>query len=207
MPLLSHNLYENEYQSVYWNVHETASKMLVFSGDAFPIHYKYTASLEKGDYTVRLFVRHEKIEMLERLKELSLHVRNSITGVTQDIYTSHVGLLKGSGKKSGSRVVPRNSTVSYLFAPINDDKLPKGLAGGHFLIGELGLFKETAVNKVDNHLAYYHVNNVSTAKKESKQNNGCKSTVKVEKNDKPKKTENEKLKEAVRDAQVSYIVK
>jgi tripeptidyl-peptidase-2 len=161
---------------------------------------KYAASLDKGDYVVRLFVRHEKIEQLEKLKELSLHVRNAMSGVTQDLYTSHVGLLKGTGKKSGSKTVQKNGTATYFLHPINEDKLPKGAATGHFLIGELSLFKDSAASKVDTHRIYYNLNNVGAGKKDK--------ASKPKKDEaKPKKSEEEKLKEAIRDAQVPFVAK
>jgi tripeptidyl-peptidase-2 len=153
---------------------------------------------------VRLFVRHEKIESLEKLKEVSLHVRNAMSGVTQDLYTSHIGLLKGTGKKSGSKTVQKNATATYFLHPINEDKLPKGAAAGHFLVGELSLFKDSAASKVDTHRIFYNLNNVGggAAKKE-------KATANKSKKDdaKAKKTEEEKLKEAIRDAQVPYVAK
>ena len=165
--------------------------------------FQYAQTLEKGDYVVRLFIRHEKIESLEKLKDISLYIRNAISGVSQDLYTSHLGLVKGTGKKSGSKAVQKNATATYFLHPIADDKLPKGVTNGNFLIGELGVFKESGVNKVDNHRIYYHINNTGGSSKKDKQ-----SSASAKKAEPKKKTdEAEKLKEAVRDAQVPFITK
>jgi len=40
VPLLSHHLYESEYQSVFWMLFEASTKRFVIAGDAFPIIYK-----------------------------------------------------------------------------------------------------------------------------------------------------------------------
>lgn len=110
---------------------------------------KYTKSLEKGDYTVRLFVRHEKIELLEKLKETNLLVRRAISGtLSQDVYTSYGGLLKGTGKKTNSERIQRDAERVFYLNMIPEDKLPKGLSAGHFLSGELTFFKDTAISKV-----------------------------------------------------------
>lgn len=81
-------------------LYEANSKRLLVSGDAFPVIYKYARSLEKGDYVIRLNIRHEKIESLEKLKETSLYIRHTISAISQDAYTSYPGLLKGTGKKN-----------------------------------------------------------------------------------------------------------
>jgi tripeptidyl-peptidase-2 len=167
-------------------------------------------TLEKGDYVVRLFVRHEKIEQLEKLKELSLHVQNAVSGLTQDIYTSHIGLLKGTGKKSGSKTVQKSGSTTYFLNPIPDDKLPKGAAAGHFLVGELTLFKDAAISKVDTRRIYYNVNNVGSGKKDKSSATSKTAKTAADKGNDAKvatKSEEDKLKEAVRDAQVSFIPK
>ena len=110
---------------------------------------KYASSIEKGDYIVKLHVRHESIELLEKLKDLSLYVRHTLTGtLNQDIYLNHIGLVKGSGKKSGNeRILINNESVYYLNT-IPDDKLPKGIANGHFLTGHISFFKDPKKSQV-----------------------------------------------------------
>ncbi|CAF0707859.1 unnamed protein product [Brachionus calyciflorus] len=202
IPVLSNYLYENEFQSIFWMIYESNSKRLVLSGDAFPVIYKYSKTLEKGDYVIRLFVRHEKIDLLEKLKETSLYLRHSISSISQDVYTSQLGVVKGTGKKSGSEKIQKNTENSFYLQPISDDKLPKGATNGHFLLGELSLFKDSAANKVDNFRIMYQINShgKKAEKHAAKKVETSDSNVKV-------KSEEEKLKEAVRDVQVSYIQK
>jgi len=89
--------------------------------------FKYARSLDKGDYVIKLHIRHEKTELLEKLKDVSLNVRHSISGqLSQDIYTSYHGLLKGVGKKNGAERIQKNSESTYYLNTIGEDKLPKG---------------------------------------------------------------------------------
>ncbi|KAI4503188.1 hypothetical protein M0802_001410 [Mischocyttarus mexicanus] len=56
--LLSNLLYESEYESQMWMIYDS-NKQLIACGDAYPS--KYTIQkLEKGDYTMKMHVRHEK---------------------------------------------------------------------------------------------------------------------------------------------------
>ena len=87
--------------------------------------------------------------MLEKLKDLSIHVRHAITGqINQDLFASYKALLKGTGKKTITEVIPKNGEATFYLGPISEDKLPKGVANGHFLSGELTLFKDAQASKV-----------------------------------------------------------
>lgn len=87
--------------------------------------------------------------MLEKLKDLSIHVRHTITGqLNQDLYASYNALVKGSGKKTVSETIPKNGEAVFFMSSIAEDKLPKGVANGHFLSGEVTLFKDAQISKV-----------------------------------------------------------
>lgn len=149
VPLLSHHLYENEYQSMFWMLFEASTKRFIVAGDAFPVIYKYASTIEKGDYIVKLFIRHDSIETLEKQKDISLYVRHTISGsLSQDIYLTHNSVIKSSGKKSGSERLLKNNEITYYINTIPDDKLPKGAANGHFLSGDLSFFKDSNISKV-----------------------------------------------------------
>ena len=223
VPLLSHNLYENEYQTAFWMLFEANSKRFLLAGDCFPVLYKYTRSLEKGDYVIRLHVRHERTDQLEKLKETVLYVRHQITGtISQDIFSSVPNVLKGTCLKKNGERIQKNSEKSYFLGPIAEDKLPKGVANGHFLVGELSLFKDATVNLVDNHRISYQINNYgsvpvkktekaevvasSKASKTLSDASVSSSEPNAAKNLK-NKTDEDKLKESIRDIKVAHILK
>jgi hypothetical protein len=164
--------------------------------------------------------------MLEKQKDISLYVRHTLTGsLSQEIYLSHNSVVKSSGKKSGQDRILKNTELTYYIGTIPDDKLPKGAASGHFLAGELTLFKDSKISKVDKHKIFYHINNVSAnggskkgdkskAKKEEKsasstenKENTVAGTSVTLPNVSISTKEDEKLKEAIRDTKVAWILK
>lgn len=58
-------LYESEFESQLWMIFDS-NKQFMAAGDAFPS--KYVAKLDKGDYTLRLHVRHDKKDLLEKFQ-------------------------------------------------------------------------------------------------------------------------------------------
>jgi tripeptidyl-peptidase-2 len=183
-------------------LHESASKCLILCGDAFPVHYKYNKQIEKGDYVVKLFVRHERIDALEKLKDLSIHLRQSISSFSQDVYSSFLGVLKGN-KKSGALSIQKQTSKSYYLHPINEDKLPKGVQNGNFLVGDITFFKDSSISKVDKHRILYHINSLSK-KENNKKNDQSKASSALPCK---KKSDSEKLKDSIRDTQVSFVSK
>lgn len=100
---------------------------------------------------MRLFIRHEKMDTLEKLKDVNLFLRRSISSSpSQDVYTSYGALLKSSGKKTSPERIQKNSERLFYLNTIVEDKLPKGVAPGHFLSGELSFFKDSSISKVVN---------------------------------------------------------
>lgn len=177
-------------------------------------------TLEKGDYVVKLHIRHEKIELLEKLKEIVLYVRRPISGtLSPELYLSYANLMKGTGKKTGPERIQKDTEVTYFLNVLPEDKLPKGVANGHFLSGDLTLYKDAAISKVDKHQIMYQINNYgSSAKKQAASSNASKEkssgkgddasvASSTSANNNKADDKDNKLKEAIRDVQVSYILK
>lgn len=165
-------------------------------------------------------------------------MRHTLTGsLAQDIFISHHSAVKSSGKKSGNDRILKNNDLTYYISTIPDDKLPKGIANGHFLSGELTLFKDSKINKMvskvlkfqlikiryiykfylkDKHKIYYHINNVSLsskksdkskAKKGEKKPNECSDLASTSVTIQNSYQEDEQLNEALRDTKVGWILK
>jgi len=78
--------------------------------------------LEKGDYVIRVQVRHEKREQLERLKDVFLLIQHKLpTAVTLDVYGSHQMALT-AGKKFAVINLARGATAPVYVTALPDDK-------------------------------------------------------------------------------------
>jgi len=153
-------------------IFDANTKQFILAGDSFPSHYKviyfdlfdwlfsiskynfvyfkkYKTSIDKGDYIIRLHIRHYDVESLEKLKDITLNVRHTLSGqLGQEFFSNYGDLLKGSKRKGGSETIQKNTETTFYIGPIQEDKLPKGIANGHFLTGNLRLFADSSVQKV-----------------------------------------------------------
>lgn len=118
-PMLSDVLYESEFESQMWNLFDS-KKMLVACGDAYSSS-KFI-KLEKGEYVVRLQVRHEKKELLEKVAEISMLATFKLTApIVFDTFASYKNAIQGN-KKMTSFVLNRNDTQPIFVTPLPNEK-------------------------------------------------------------------------------------
>ncbi|KAH8277759.1 hypothetical protein KR018_005557 [Drosophila ironensis] len=119
-PMFNDLLYESEFESQMWMLYDT-NKALLATGDAHS-HTFYT-KLEKGEYTVRLQVRHEKRELLDKIAEATLVAAFKLANVMSlDFYENYNQCVVG-GRKFTSAIV-RSTRLLYI-APIAQERLNK----------------------------------------------------------------------------------
>ncbi|XP_031554866.1 tripeptidyl-peptidase 2-like [Actinia tenebrosa] len=188
---LSELLYDSEYESQLWMLYDS-NKRRVNCGDAFP--NRYTAKVEKGDYTLKFQIRHDKKEQLEKLKDMVVLIETKLTlTVSLDVHQSHLAAMTGGSKGNGVSM-GKGSKVPFFVSPLPDEKLPKGVKSGHILRGTITYFKNEPGKKVDNYPIEYIVP-ISPSKSNKSNNN------------KQEKEPAQQLEEEIRDLKISYLSK
>lgn len=193
-PLLSSVLYESEFESQFWMVFDV-NKMMVQSGDAYSgsTYFK----LEKGDYVVKLQVRHEKKELLEKVSEAVMHASFKLANpLNLDIYKSFNTAIVANNKKITSLPMVASTTKPVYIAPITAEKITKNaVAQSSWFEGQIIFAKDEMGRKVDVHNFQYILTEGPAAKKP---NGGPPKEV---------KSKADEYKEGLRDYQCQMIAK
>lgn len=118
-PFLSSVLYESKFDSQMWMIYDT-NKMMMASGDAFSGSNFF--KLEKGDYVIRMQVRHEKKDVLEKVNEVTLLVSYKLSNsIALDIYRSFNAATSG-GKKASSFILSSAAPKPIYVAQLTQEK-------------------------------------------------------------------------------------
>ncbi|XP_064639092.1 tripeptidyl-peptidase 2-like isoform X2 [Lineus longissimus] len=194
--LLSELLYESEYESQLWMIFDS-NKQLLCTGDAYAD--KYSVKLEKGDFTIKVQVRHEKRDLLEKLKDMILVLYHKLSSaITLDVYSCQAQALVG-GRKFTTHGLAHRKICPLFIAPLADDKLPKyvPVSTGSYLTGTISYAKDDLAKKA----ATYPFTYVITEPSKKNNKNG------KEKSKEKEHTKEEEFIEAMRDMKVTWITK
>ncbi|XP_012257165.2 tripeptidyl-peptidase 2 [Athalia rosae] len=192
--LLSDLLYENEYESQLWMIYD-ANKQLLSCGDAYPS--KYTIQkMEKGDYTLKMHVRHEKKDLLEKLTDMTILLSQKLSSpINLDVFASHSQAIIGGKKMMGATIPPGLSLPLYIAPIANESKVSKGASLGTYLQGTLTFCKDEIGKKVDQYQFKYVLS------EPAKKQNG------PSKPEKEKTTKWDEYNEAARDLKCNWLAK
>jgi len=129
-PALQGYLYESAYESQLALIFD-GEKRYLGCADSWPDGVK----APKGDVVVRLQVRYDNPEMLEKLRDLPLWIERKLgKDVSLSVYPSHEAAV--SGKESfRKRHVRRGACSSVFVAEPSASDLPKGCKCGDVLMG------------------------------------------------------------------------
>lgn len=192
-PLLCKILYESEFESQFWMLFDN-NKMLLQSGDAYSNSAFF--KLDKGDYVIRMQVRHEKKELLEKASEAMLLASFKLANsLSMDIYKSFNNAILANNKKISSVILPAEIAKPFYVAPLPNEKITKNIVGqSSWFEGQIILAKDELGRKVDVHNFTYIISEGPIVKK-----NGS--------SPKETKTKMEEYKEGVRNFKTDFIAK
>ncbi|XP_076397926.1 tripeptidyl-peptidase 2 isoform X1 [Megachile rotundata] len=201
--LLSDLLYENEYESQMWMIYDS-NKQLICCGDAYPCKYA-NQKLEKGDYTLKIHIRHEKKDLLDKLTEMPFLLSHKLSNpITLDVYASRSQAIIG-GKKMIAASVPPGHILPLYIAPLsNENKACRNatLGNGSYLQGSLTFCKDENGKKVDCH-AFKYILSEPTKKFSSSSSSNSNSTH----SNSTKTTKWDEYNEALRDFKCNWLSK
>lgn len=84
--------------------------------------FQYLVKVEKGDYNLRMHIRHERRELLDRLSDLTLLLAQKLPStLSLDVYTNHTQALI-AGKKAQPLSLAPGSTQPIYITPLSNDK-------------------------------------------------------------------------------------
>lgn len=119
LPLLNNVLYESEFESQFFMCFDS-NRRQILCGDAYSGGNYY--KLSKGEYTIKVQVRHEKKDLLEKVNEATLTASFKLaSSLSLDIYSSYRAALLNE-KKVTSFTVPAARSVPFYIAPLSAEK-------------------------------------------------------------------------------------
>lgn len=195
VPILSSVLYESEYESQLWMLFDS-NKMMLQSGDAYSGSNYF--KLDKGDYVIKLQVRHEKKDLLEKVNEAVMQASFKLaSSLSLDIYKTFNNAILANNKKITSIPMTTGVTKPIYIAPLTAEKVTKNaVAQSSWFEGQIIFAKEELGRKVDTHNFLYIITEGPAVKKA----NGGSAPKEV-------KTKLEEYKEGLRDFQCQMIAK
>lgn len=193
-PLFSSVLYESEFESQFWMLFD-ANKSLIQSGDAYSSACYF--KLDKGDYVVKLQVRHEKKEVLEKVNEAVLQASFKLaSAINLDTYKSFNNAIIANNKKITTLPMAGGVLKSIYIAPLPTEKITKNaVAQSSWFEGQIILAKDELGKKVDTNTFQYIITEGPVVKKA---NGGA---------PKENKSKMDEYKEGLRDYQCQMIAK
>lgn len=190
--LLNDRLYESVFEGQLILIYDQ-NKRYIAGSDAWPTPLK----LKKGEYTLRLQVRHDDAGLLEKLKSMPLSVDRKLEkAITLKSYVSFNSAVTAQGDFGELKVKGGVRAAVFFSLPV-DEKLPDGVKPGDQLLGPVSYGEPAFPAAGKKSRGGWTINfAVTVPKAEDKKED--------EPDDDPR-TSHEKLNDAIRDAQIKHL--
>lgn len=186
-------LYECEYESQLWMIFDS-NKQYITAGDAYSSRHVY--KLDKGEYTIKMHVRHERRELLEKIVDLPIQLVQKLqNSLSLDVYNNHHQATIFGKKSSNFIITPNSDLITLNIGSLSNDKISSlKLTAGQCLSGNMLFAKDENGKKVDTYDFKYFITDSIKSK------NGPKL---VDEN----KTKLDEFNEAVCDTKLNWLIK
>ncbi|KAM7273027.1 hypothetical protein ACFE04_027691 [Oxalis oulophora] len=138
IPLLNNRIYDTKFESQMYMISDT-NKRVYLVGDVYPSSSK----LPKGEYSLQLFLRHDNMQILEKMKQLVIFIEKKLEDkdvIRLSFFSQPDGPIMGNGSFKSTVLVPGKKEAFYL-GPPSKDKLPKNSPPGSVLVGAISYGK------------------------------------------------------------------
>ncbi|CAI5948872.1 unnamed protein product [Closterium sp. NIES-65] len=201
LPLLNQRLYDSEIEGQFFQLFDSHRRVLACE-DAYPKPVK----LGKGEFTVKLQIRGDKVGRLEKLKTMPLLLDRALedkSALKLGVYNSaDSAIFAGSDTVKNALMAPNEKRAFFISGP---GDLPKDATPGTLLLGRMTLAKTGGlfVNTESNAAApcRVHVTYVVPPPNKSDDKKSSASSSSAP----PTKTATERMQEELRDAKVKVL--
>ncbi|KAK7343691.1 hypothetical protein VNO77_12634 [Canavalia gladiata] len=200
IPFLNGRMYDTKFESQFYMISDS-NKQVYSNGDVYPNSTK----LPKGEYNVQLYLRHDNLQILEKMKQLVLFIERSLEEkemIRLSFFCRPDGTLMGNGSFKSTTLVLGIKEGFYL-GPPPKDKLPKNSQQGSVLVGSISYGRLSFAGQGEHknpekHPVSYRVSYIIPPNKidEDKGKNSSLSA---------QKTVSERLEQEVRDAKIKVF--
>lgn len=194
-PLLNNRIYDTKFESQFYMISDS-NKRIHSLGDVYPKPTK----LPKGEYNLRLYLRHDNVQYLEKMRHLVMFIERYLDDkdfIRLNFFSQPDGPVMGNGSFNSSVLLPGTLEAFYV-APPAKDKLPKNCPAGAMLVGEISYGKLSGgVKKEENPVKDTVSYLVPPTKIDDDKGKDSASTC--------SKSVRERLEEEVRDAKVNFL--
>ncbi|KAK8692720.1 hypothetical protein V6N13_070327 [Hibiscus sabdariffa] len=198
IPLLNNRIYDTKFESQFYMISDT-NKRVYAMGDCYP----ESSKLPKGEYMLQLYLRHDNVQYLEKMKQLVLFLERNLEEkdvIPLNFFSEPDGPVMGNGTFKSSILVP-GKKESFYISPPNKDKLPKSCSQGSVLVGAIShgklSYAEEGKNPQKNPVSYQISYVVPPGKIDEDKGKGSSSA--------STKSIGERLEEEVRDVKIKVF--
>ncbi|KAK7279941.1 hypothetical protein RJT34_25002 [Clitoria ternatea] len=199
IPFLNDRMYDTKFESQFYMISDS-NKQVHSSGDVYPNSTK----LPKGEYNLQLYLRHDNLQVLEKMKQLVLFIERNLEEkeiIRLSFFSQPDGPLMGNGSFKSSTLIPGIKEGFYL-GPPPKDKLPKNSLQGSLLVGSISYGRLSFASQGEHknpekHPVSYQVSYLVPPNKIDENRKSSSSS--------SKKTVSERIEQEVRDAKIKVL--